>query len=68
MDCPTQTPPDSPEHDAQHLEAALRIGQQTLATWSSTQKVLSLSSAESECCSMVGCASETVQHGTSRLM
>ena len=38
----------------------LRIGQHTLATWSSTQKVVSLSSAESEYYSMVRCASEAI--------
>ena len=38
----------------------LRVGQHTLATWSSTQKVVSLSSAESEYYSMVRCASETI--------
>ena len=36
----------------------LRVGQHTLATWSSTQKVVSLSSAESEYYSMGRCASE----------
>ena len=34
----------------------LRVGQHTLATWSSTQKVVSLSSAESEYYRMVRCA------------
>ena len=38
----------------------LRVGQHTLATWSSTQKVVSLSSAESEYYSMVRCASEAI--------
>ena len=38
----------------------LRIGQHTLATWSSTQLVVSLSSAESEYYSMVRCASEAI--------
>ena len=38
----------------------LRVGQHTLATWSSTQKVVSLSSAESEHYSMVLCASEAI--------
>ena len=38
----------------------LRVGQDTLATWSSTQKVVSLSSAESEYRSMVRCASEAI--------
>ena len=38
----------------------LRAGQHTLATWSSTQKVVSLSSAEPEYCSMVRCASEAI--------
>ena len=38
----------------------LRVGQHTLATWSSTQKVVSLSSAESEHRSMVRCASEAI--------
>ena len=38
----------------------LRVGQHTLATWSSTQKVVSLSSAESDYCSMVRCASEAI--------
>ena len=38
----------------------LRVGQHTLATWSWTQKVLSLSSAESEFYSMLRCASEAV--------
>ena len=37
---------------------SLRVGQHTLATWSSTQKVVSLSSAELEYYSMVRCASE----------
>ena len=36
----------------------LCVSQHTLATWSSTQKVVLLSSAESEYCSMVRCASE----------
>ena len=39
----------------------LRVGQHTLATWSSTQKVVSLSSLESEYYSMVRCASEAVR-------
>ena len=34
----------------------LRVGQHTLATWSSIEKVVSLSSAESEYYSMVRCA------------
>ena len=38
----------------------LRVGQHALATWSSTQKVVSLSSAESEYCSMARCASEAI--------
>ena len=38
----------------------LRVGQHTLATWSSTQKVVSLSTAESEYYSMVRCASEAI--------
>ena len=38
----------------------LRVGQHTPATWSSTQKVVSLSSAESEYYSMVLCASEAI--------
>ena len=38
----------------------LRVGQHTLGTWSSTQKVVSLSSAESEYYSMVRCASEAI--------
>ena len=38
----------------------LRFGQHTLATWSSTQKIVSLSSAESEYYSMVRCASEAI--------
>ena len=38
----------------------LRIGRHTLATWSSTQKVVVLSSAESENNSLVRCACETV--------
>ena len=38
----------------------LRVGQHTLATWSSTEKVVSLSSAESEYYSMVRCASEAI--------
>ena len=37
-----------------------RVGQHTLATWSSTQKVVSLSSAEAEYCCMVRCASEAI--------
>ena len=38
----------------------LRVSQHTLATWSSTQKVVSLSSAVSEYYSMVRCASEAI--------
>ena len=38
----------------------LRIGQLSLATWSSTQKVASLTSAESEYYSMERCASEAI--------
>ena len=38
----------------------LRVGQHTLATWSSTQKVMSLSSAESEYFSMVRCVGEAI--------
>ena len=38
----------------------LRIGDHTLATWSSNQKVVSLSSAKSEYYSMVRCASEAL--------
>ena len=38
----------------------LRVDQHTLATWSSTQKVVSLSSAESEYYSVVRCASRTI--------
>ena len=38
----------------------LRTGQHALATWSSTQKVVSLSSAESEYYSTVRCASEAL--------
>ena len=38
----------------------LRVGQHTLATLSSTQKVVSLSSAELEYYSMVRCASEAI--------
>ena len=38
----------------------LRVGQHTLATWSSTQKVVSLSSAESQYNSMVRCAIEAI--------
>ena len=38
----------------------LRVVQHTLATWLSTQKVVSPSSAESEYCSMVRCASEAI--------
>ena len=38
----------------------LRVGQHTLATWSSTQRVVSLSSAESEDYSMVRRASEAI--------
>ena len=39
---------------------SLRIGGHTLATWSSTQKVVSLSSAESEYNGVVRCASEAI--------
>ena len=39
---------------------SLRIGRHTLVTWSSTQKVATLSSAESEHYSMVRCASEVI--------
>ena len=38
----------------------LRVGQHNLATWSLTQKVVSLSSAESEYYSMLTCASEAL--------
>ena len=38
----------------------LRVGQHTLATWSSTQKEVSLRSAESEYYSMVRCACEAI--------
>ena len=38
----------------------LRVGRHTLATWSSKQKVVSLSSAESAYYSMVRCASEAI--------
>ena len=41
-------------------QRCLRVGQHTLATWSSTQKVVSLSSAESKYYSMVRCASEAI--------
>ena len=41
-------------------QGCLCVGQHTLATWSSTQKVVSLSSAESEYYSMVRCASEVI--------
>ena len=41
-------------------EGSLRIGPDTLVTWSSTQKVAALSSAESEYHSMVRCASEAI--------
>ena len=46
-----------PRRDARHLEDACVMGQHTLAT-SSTQKVVSLTSAESEYYSMERCASE----------
>ena len=38
----------------------MRVGHHTLATWSSTQKVVSLSSAETEHNSVVRCASEAI--------
>ena len=38
----------------------LRVGHNTLATWSPTQKVVSLGSAESEYCTMVRCANEAI--------
>ena len=38
----------------------MRVGQHTLATWSSTLKVVSLSNAESEYRNMVRCASEAI--------
>ena len=38
----------------------LRVGQHTLATWSSTEKVVLLSSVESEYYSMVRCAGEAI--------
>ena len=38
----------------------LRVGQHTLASWSSTQKVVSLGSAESEYYSVVRCACEAI--------
>ena len=42
----------------------LRVGQHTLATWSSTEEMVSLSSAESEHYSIVRCAvTDTVHHG-----
>ena len=44
----------------------LCVGQHTLATWSSTQKVVSLSSAESEYYSIVRCASEAIVANTIR--
>ena len=44
-------------------DAAGCVGQHTLATWSSTQKVVSLSSAESEYFSMVRFASEANRIG-----
>ena len=40
----------------------LRVGQHTLATWSSTQTVVSLSSAESEYYSMVSCVRRELGH------
>ena len=42
------------------LDICMRVGQHTLATWSSAQKVVSLSSAESEYYSKVRCASEAI--------
>ena len=45
----------------------LLFGQHTLSTWSSTHKVVSLSSAELKCYSMVRCASEAIgQANTTR--
>ena len=45
--------------DARHLKEVSALVH-TLATWSSTQKVVSLSSAESKCYSMVRCGSEAI--------
>ena len=42
----------------------LRVGQHTLATWSSTQKQVSLSCEESEYYSRVSCASDDTRLGT----
>ena len=53
------TNPTSPQK-TRRSGGCLRVGQHTLATWSSTQKVVSLSSAESEYYSMVHCASEAI--------
>ena len=38
----------------------LRLGEHTFCAWSSTQQVVALSSCESECYSLVRCASESI--------
>ena len=55
MDSPILSQPVARKRDSRHLEDVC-----ALETWSSTQKVVSLSSAESEYCSMVRCASEAI--------
>ena len=57
MDSPMLTQPVARKRDARHLDSA--FGHHTLATWS-TQKVVSQTNAEPECCSMVRCASESI--------
>ena len=59
MDSQMQTQLDAPKRDARHLEDAC-VGQHTLATWTSTQKVVPLSSAEFEFNSMMRCASKAI--------
>ena len=56
--CPTQQV--ARKRDARHLEDACVLVNTPLATWSSSQKVVSLSSAESEYYSMVRCAGEVI--------
>ena len=60
MDSPTPTQLDAGKTRRSTSGGSLRIGRHTLAPWSSTRKVVSLSSAESEYHGVVRCASEAI--------